>query len=43
MVHLDRVEALAGAIVRALNNILVGQIEGGKVSKKLMTDPTLCK
>ncbi|WP_075352621.1 UDP-N-acetylglucosamine 2-epimerase [Algoriphagus marinus] len=32
MVHGDRVEALAGAIVGALNNILVGHIEGGEVS-----------
>lgn len=32
MVHGDRVEALAGASVGALNNILVGHIEGGEVS-----------
>ncbi|WPR77799.1 UDP-N-acetylglucosamine 2-epimerase [Algoriphagus sp. NG3] len=32
IVHGDRVEALAGAIVGALNNILVGHIEGGEVS-----------
>ncbi|MGM0944181.1 MAG: UDP-N-acetylglucosamine 2-epimerase [Bacteroidota bacterium] len=32
VVHGDRVEALAGAIVGALNNILVGHIEGGEVS-----------
>jgi len=31
-VHGDRVEALAGAIVGALNNILVSHIEGGEVS-----------
>jgi UDP-N-acetylglucosamine 2-epimerase (hydrolysing) len=31
-VHGDRVEALAGAIVGSLNNILVGHIEGGEVS-----------
>lgn len=32
LVHGDRVETLAGAIVGALNNILVGHIEGGEVS-----------
>ena len=32
VVHGDRVEALAGAIVGALNNILVAHIEGGEVS-----------
>ena len=32
IVHGDRVEALAGAIVGALNNVLVGHIEGGEVS-----------
>lgn len=32
IVHGDRVEALAGAIVGALNNILVGHIEGGEIS-----------
>lgn len=32
IVHGDRVEALAGAAVGALNNILVGHIEGGEVS-----------
>ena len=32
IVHGDRVEALAGAIVGALNNILVGHIEGGELS-----------
>lgn len=32
VVHGDRVEALAGAIVGSLNNILVGHIEGGEVS-----------
>ena len=32
IVHGDRVEALAGAIVGALNNILTGHIEGGEVS-----------
>ena len=31
VVHGDRVEALAGAAVGALNNILVGHIEGGEV------------
>jgi UDP-N-acetylglucosamine 2-epimerase (hydrolysing) len=31
-VHGDRVEALAGASVGALNNILTGHIEGGEVS-----------
>jgi UDP-N-acetylglucosamine 2-epimerase (hydrolysing) len=32
VVHGDRVEALAGAAVGALNNTLVGHIEGGEVS-----------
>lgn len=32
IVHGDRVEALAGAAVGALNNVLVGHIEGGEVS-----------
>jgi UDP-N-acetylglucosamine 2-epimerase (hydrolysing) len=32
IVHGDRVEALAGAIVGAMNNILVSHIEGGEVS-----------
>lgn len=32
VVHGDRVEALAGAIVGALNNVLVAHIEGGEVS-----------
>ena len=32
VVHGDRVEALAGAMVGALNNIQVGHIEGGEVS-----------
>lgn len=32
IVHGDRGEALAGAIVGAFNNILVGHIEGGEVS-----------
>ncbi len=32
IVHGDRVEALAGAIVGAINNILVAHIEGGEVS-----------
>lgn len=32
LVHGDRVETLAGAIVGSLNNILVGHIEGGEVS-----------
>lgn len=32
IVHGDRMDALAGAIVGALNNILVGHIEGGEVS-----------
>lgn len=32
VVHGDRVEALAGAIVGALRNILVGHIEGGELS-----------
>lgn len=32
LVHGDRVEALAGATVGALNNILTGHIEGGEVS-----------
>jgi len=32
IVHGDRVEALAGSIVGALNNIIVAHIEGGEVS-----------
>ena len=32
IVHGDRVETLAGAIVGSLNNILVGHVEGGEVS-----------
>lgn len=32
VIHGDRVETLAGAIVGALRNILVGHIEGGEVS-----------
>lgn len=32
IIHGDRVEALAGAAVGALNNVLVGHIEGGEVS-----------
>lgn len=32
VVHGDRVEALAGAIVGALNNILVAHLEGGELS-----------
>lgn len=32
LVHGDRVEALAGAIVGSLNNILVAHIEGGEIS-----------
>ncbi|MBU1148320.1 MAG: UDP-N-acetylglucosamine 2-epimerase (hydrolyzing) [Candidatus Omnitrophica bacterium] len=32
IIHGDRVEALAGAIVGAFNNILVSHIEGGEVS-----------
>ena len=32
VVHGDRVEALAGAITGALNNILVAHIEGGEIS-----------
>jgi UDP-N-acetylglucosamine 2-epimerase (hydrolysing) len=32
IIHGDRVEALAGAIVGTLNNILVAHIEGGEVS-----------
>jgi UDP-N-acetylglucosamine 2-epimerase (hydrolysing) len=32
LIHGDRVEALAGAAVGALNNILTGHIEGGEVS-----------
>ena len=32
VVHGDRVEALAGAAVGALNNVLIGHIEGGEVS-----------
>jgi UDP-N-acetylglucosamine 2-epimerase (hydrolysing) len=32
VVHGDRVEALAGAIVGALNNVLVAHVEGGELS-----------
>ena len=32
IIHGDRVEAMAGAIVGSLNNILVGHIEGGELS-----------
>jgi len=32
IVHGDRVEAMAGAIVGSLNNILVAHIEGGEIS-----------
>ena len=32
VVHGDRIEPLAGAIVGSLNNILVGHIEGGEIS-----------
>lgn len=32
VIHGDRVEALAGAIVGALNNILVAHVEGGELS-----------
>ncbi len=32
VVHGDRIEALAGAIVGSLNNILVAHIEGGEIS-----------
>lgn len=32
IVHGDRVEALAGAIVGSLNNVLVAHVEGGEVS-----------
>jgi UDP-N-acetylglucosamine 2-epimerase (hydrolysing) len=32
VVHGDRIEALAGAVVGALNNILVAHIEGGELS-----------
>lgn len=32
IVHGDRIEALAGAVVGALHNILVGHIEGGEIS-----------
>jgi UDP-N-acetylglucosamine 2-epimerase (hydrolysing) len=32
VVHGDRVEALAGAVVGALRNILVGHVEGGELS-----------
>lgn len=32
IVHGDRVETLAGAIVGSLNNILVAHIEGGEIS-----------
>ena len=32
VVHGDRIEPLAGAIVGSLNNVLVGHIEGGEIS-----------
>ena len=32
IVHGDRIDALAGAVVGALNNIMVGHIEGGELS-----------
>jgi len=32
IIHGDRAEALAGAIVGSLNNILVGHVEGGEIS-----------
>lgn len=32
IVHGDRIEALAGAIVSALHNVIVGHIEGGEIS-----------
>lgn len=32
VVHGDRIEALAGALVGALNNVLVAHIEGGEIS-----------
>lgn len=32
IIHGDRIEALAGAIVSALHNVIVGHIEGGEVS-----------
>lgn len=32
LVHGDRIDALAGAVVGALNNILVAHIEGGEIS-----------
>ena len=32
VIHGDRVEALAGAIVGALNNMLVAHVEGGELS-----------
>lgn len=32
VVHGDRVEALAGAIVGSLNNVLVAHVEGGEIS-----------
>ena len=35
VVHGDRVEALAGAIVGSFNNILVAHIEGGEISGTL--------
>ena len=36
IVHGDRAEALAGAIVGSLNNILVAHVEGGKFQALLM-------
>lgn len=35
IVHGDRLDALAGAVVGAINNVLVGHIEGGEVSGTL--------
>ena len=35
VVHGDRIEALAGAIVGSFNNILVSHIEGGEISGTL--------
>lgn len=36
IVHGDRIDALAGAIVGALNNIIVAHIEGGEQAEQLM-------
>ena len=35
IIHGDRIEALAGAIVGSLNNILVAHIEGGEISRTI--------